>query len=60
MLTLNENFLSDFKDALSVGVDEKYDEISAYFIDGFWKVVLVSLLEKTAGFQNWFPDTQCM
>ena len=60
MLTLNENFLSDFKDALFVGVDERYDEISAYFIDGFWKVVLVSLLEKTAGFQKWFPDTQCM
>ena len=52
MLTLNENFLSDFKDALFVGVDGRYDEISAYFIDGFWKVVLVSLLEKTAGFQN--------
>ena len=60
MLTLNENFLSDIKDALSVGVDERYDEISAYFITGFWKVVLVSLLEKTTGFQNWFPDTQCM
>lgn len=60
MLTLNENFLSDIKDALSVGVDERYDEISAYFIAGFWKVVLVSLLEKTTGFQNWFPDTQCM
>ena len=52
MLTLNENFLSDIKDALSVGVDERYDEISAYFIAGFWKVVLVSLLEKTTGFQN--------